>query len=105
MAFMAATIVLIGVISARGADMPALLILPLDMVDTSEETPSRAQEHEDRLVVLAQHLSQALAHDGTYAIIDPGPISGQTKKLGLFGSVNATAASSIWPGWFMRTGC
>ena len=32
--------------------MPALLILPLDMVDTSGETPSHAQEHEDRLVAL-----------------------------------------------------
>jgi hypothetical protein len=80
MAFGAAAIVLIGVISARGADMPSLLILPLDMVDTSGETPSRAQEHEDRLVALAQCLSQALAHDGSYVIIDPGPISGQINK-------------------------
>ena len=56
MAFMAAAIVLIGVISARGADVPSLLILSLDMVDTSGETPSHAQEHEDRLVALAQYL-------------------------------------------------
>jgi Protein of unknown function (DUF2380) len=80
MAFMATAIVLVGEISARGADMPALLILPLDMVDTSGETPSHAQEHEDRLVALAQYLSQALAHDGSYAIIDPSPISGQINK-------------------------
>jgi uncharacterized protein DUF2380 len=80
MAVMATAIVLIGVMSARGADMPALLILPLDMVDTSGETPSHAQEHEDRLVALAQYLSQALAHDGSYAIIDPRPISNQINK-------------------------
>ena len=60
--------------------MPALLILPLDMVDTSGETPSHAQKHEDRLVALAQYLSQALANDGSYAIIDPSPISGQINK-------------------------
>jgi hypothetical protein len=75
-----AAIVLIVAISARAADRPALLILPLDMVDTSGETPSHAQEHEDRLVALAQYLSKALAQDGSYAIIDPTPISAEIEK-------------------------
>jgi hypothetical protein len=66
--------VLLGTISVRAADRPTLLILPLDMVDTSGETPSRAQEHENRLLALARYLSKALDEEGDYAIVDPTPI-------------------------------
>jgi Protein of unknown function (DUF2380) len=48
-----AFIAILAAMSARAASLPALLMLPLDMVDTSGETPSRAKEHEDRLKVLA----------------------------------------------------
>ena len=65
---------LFATISARAADKPTLLILPLDMVDTSGETPSHAQEHEDRLLTLTQYLSKALGEDGDYAVVDPTPI-------------------------------
>jgi len=66
--------IILGTISVRAADKPTLLILPLDMVDTSGETPSRAQEHEIRLVALARYLSRALGEEGKYAIVDPTPI-------------------------------
>jgi Protein of unknown function (DUF2380) len=71
---------MLATVSARAADKPTLLILPLDMVDTSGETPSRAQEHEDRLLALAQYLSKALGEDGEYAIVDPTPIRAAIDK-------------------------
>jgi hypothetical protein len=72
--------VLLAAISAQAADKPTLLILPLDMVDTSGEIPSHAQEHEDRLLALAQYLSKALGEDGDYAIVDPTPIRATIDK-------------------------
>ena len=67
-------IAMLAAMSARAAPLATLLVLPLDMVDTSGETPSRAKEHEDRLKVLAAYLSNALAEDQVYSIIDPMPI-------------------------------
>ena len=67
-------IAMLAAMSARAAPLATLLVLPLDMVDTSGETPSRAKEHEDRLKVLAANLSNALAEDQVYSIIDPMPI-------------------------------
>jgi hypothetical protein len=72
--------VLLAVILVHAADKPTLLILPLDMVDTSGETPSHAQEHENRLSALAQYLSKALGEDGGYDIVDPRPISATIDK-------------------------
>ena len=62
------------VTSAWAASPPTVLVLPLDMVDTSGETPSRAREHHARLKVLASSLSNVLADDRIYSIIDPAPI-------------------------------
>ena len=39
-------IAMLAAMSARAAPLATLLVLPLDMVDTSGETPSRAKEHE-----------------------------------------------------------
>ncbi len=50
------------------------------MVDTSGETPSRAKEHEDRLLVLAQYLSMALVENGIYAVVDATPIRAEITK-------------------------
>ena len=66
--------------SARAASLPTLLVLPLDMIDTSGETPSRAKEQEDRLKVLAAYLSNALADDQIYSVIDPTPIGAAIAK-------------------------
>ena len=71
--------VLLAAISAPAAHKPTLLILPLDMVDTSGETPSHAQEHEYRLLALARYLSRALGEDG-YDIVDPAPIRATIDK-------------------------
>jgi len=60
--------------AAGAASPPSLLVLPLDMVDTSGETPPRVREHEDRLKALDAYLSQTLADAGIYAIVDPAPI-------------------------------
>jgi hypothetical protein len=48
-----------------------LLVLPLDMIDTSGEMPPRAKVHEDRLEALASYLSKALVDERIYSIIDP----------------------------------
>ena len=69
-----AFIAMLAATSVRAASPPTLLMLPLDMVDASGETPSRAKEHEDRLEALASYLSRALTDDQVYSIIDPTPI-------------------------------
>ncbi len=80
MALWIAATVLLATIPGRAAGVPTLLVLPLEMVDTSGETPSRAKEHEDRLLALAQYLSKALGENGSYAIVDPTPIRAQINK-------------------------
>ena len=57
------------------ADPPRLLVLPIEMVDTSGEMPSGAKEHEDRLAALRWYLAHDLEANGLYAISDPAPIS------------------------------
>jgi hypothetical protein len=64
----------------RAADIPTLLVLPLEMVDTSGETPSRVKEHEDRLAALTRYLSKELEAHRLYAIIDPTPIGTEIEK-------------------------
>jgi hypothetical protein len=75
-----AVIVVLATNSAWAAAIPTLLVLPLDMVDTSGETPSHAQEHTDRLAALTQSLSKELGARGLYAIIDPTPIGARIDK-------------------------
>jgi hypothetical protein len=53
-------------------DMPTLLALPLEMVDTSGG--ARPNMQEDRLAPLTEYLSRQLSAHGLYAIIDPTPI-------------------------------
>ena len=60
--------------------MPMLLVLPLEIVDTSGETPSRAKEHGDRLAALTHYLSKDLAAHGLYAVTDPTPIDAEINK-------------------------
>jgi hypothetical protein len=66
--------VLLSSAPVGAADIPTLLVLPLEMVDTSGETPSRVKEHEDRLAALTRYLSKELEAHRLYAIIDPTPI-------------------------------
>jgi Protein of unknown function (DUF2380) len=64
----------------RAADIPTLLVLPLEMVDTSGETPSRVKEHEDRLAALTGYLSKELEARRLYTIVDPTPIGTEIGK-------------------------
>lgn len=68
---------------ALAADRPTLLLLPLDIVDTSGETPSRSKEHEARLVTLTRYLSEALEADGDYFIVDSAPIRAEIDKASI----------------------
>jgi hypothetical protein len=76
-----AACVLLGTLSVQAAEKPTLLILPFDMVDTSGETPSRAQEHEDRLHALASYLSETLNEEGAYTLVDPTPIHAEIDRM------------------------
>jgi hypothetical protein len=67
-------ILIFSVTPAHSAMPPTLLVLPLDMIDTSGETPPRAAEYEGRLVGLASYLSKVLAGERVYALVDPTPI-------------------------------
>ena len=55
--------------------MPTLLVLPLELVDTSGEPGSGRRDHEERLAALTTYLSQQLADHDVYAIVDPTPIA------------------------------
>jgi hypothetical protein len=59
---------------ARAAVTPTLLLLPLDMIDTSGEAPQRAVEYEGRLAALTSYLSKLLADGRVYTVVDPMPI-------------------------------
>jgi len=73
-ATLAVVIAVSAPMSGRTADLPTLLVLPLEMVDTSGETPSRADEHQDRLAALTHYLADELAAWGLYATADAAPI-------------------------------
>ena len=75
-----AATVLLAATSGRAADKPTLLVLPLEMADTSGETPSRAKELEDRLTRLTLYLSRELETHGLYAIVDPISIGSEIDK-------------------------
>jgi hypothetical protein len=68
---------LFAAVSTQATSAPSLVILPLDWVDTSGETPAHAKEHTDRLSELGQYLSRSLANAGLYAIADPTPIAAE----------------------------
>ena len=57
-------------------------MLPLEIVDTSGETPSRAKELEDRLTSLTLYISRELGTHGLYAVVDPISIGSEIDKAG-----------------------
>jgi hypothetical protein len=67
--------------ATQAADKPTLLVLPLNLNDTSGETPPHTQEHKERLVALTRYLSQILATDGIYTVIDPTAIAPAIAKV------------------------
>jgi Protein of unknown function (DUF2380) len=70
--------ILLFTMAGRAADRPTLLVLPLEMVDTSGEPRTKA--HEDRLATLTVYLSQQLGSRGLYAIIDASPIGAEIER-------------------------
>jgi Protein of unknown function (DUF2380) len=68
--------VLLAMTPGRTEGIPTLFILPLEMTDTSGETPSRAKEHEDRLAALTRFVSNQLVAHRLYSTVDPTPIDG-----------------------------
>lgn len=80
MAIWTAMTVLLSTVPGRAAETPTLLVLPLDMVDTSGEIPSHAKEHDDRLAALTLYLSKELNARGLYAVLDPMPIGTEIDK-------------------------
>jgi Protein of unknown function (DUF2380) len=63
------------------AAAPSLLVLPLEMTDTSGEANPRAQEHAARLAALARQLGQDIQADGIYRVVDDGPIRAEIDKI------------------------
>jgi Protein of unknown function (DUF2380) len=72
--------VLASTAPGRSADMPTLLVLPLEMVDTSGEVPSGLTDHKERLVAATRYLSDQLAAQRLYAVLDPAPIGPDIAK-------------------------
>ncbi len=70
--------VMLATTAGRTADMPTLVVLPLEMADTSGET--RPGGYEDRLAALTEYLSQQLGVHRLYTIIDPSPIGAEIDK-------------------------
>ena len=86
--------------------MPMLLVLPLEIVDTSGETPSRAKEHGDRLAALTHYLSKDLAAHGLYAVTDPTPIDAEINKARASQPLyQCHGCEQTWPGWCMQIEC
>ena len=56
--------VLLATTPGLPAGTPTLLVLPLEIIDTSGETPSRAKDLEDRLAALTIYLSKELDAGG-----------------------------------------
>jgi hypothetical protein len=70
--------VMLSATPGRSANIPTLLVLPLEMVDTSGET--RPQAREDRLATLTGYLSKQLGVHGLYTVTDPTPIATEIDK-------------------------
>ena len=66
---------------ASGADPPTLLLLPLEMADTSGEAHPQSDTHADRLVALTHYLSQQIAEDRLYTMVDPAPIAADINRI------------------------
>jgi hypothetical protein len=72
--------VLVSTMSGWTANVPTVLVLPLEMVDTSGEPATGSKEHEDRLAASTRYLSLQLGSHGLYTIIDPTPIDAEIDK-------------------------
>jgi hypothetical protein len=75
LAVWAAASFLVAASRVASADPPTLLVLPLEMIDTSGEAHPQSDTHADRLAALTRYLSRQLDEDRLYTVVDPAPIA------------------------------
>src|SRR5262249_42350254 len=64
-----------------GAEPPTLLVLPLEMADTSGEAHPQSDTHADRLAALTRYLSRQISEDRLYRVVDPAPIAADIDRV------------------------
>jgi hypothetical protein len=65
---------------AQAADPPKLVVLPLELMDTSGEIPPHTEEHVKRLAALTDYLAATIARHKAYDVLDPAPIRDEIVK-------------------------
>jgi Protein of unknown function (DUF2380) len=62
---------------AAGAKPPSLLVLNLELVDSSGEVTDQRVDHDRRLAAVRAILARELAARGVYAVVDPAPVQAE----------------------------
>jgi len=62
---------------SAGAEPPSLLVLNLELVDSSGEVTDQRADHERRLAAVREILTSELAAREVYAVVDPGKIQAE----------------------------
>jgi hypothetical protein len=62
---------------AQGIVTPSLLVLNLELVDSSGEVADQREDHERRLAAVREILASELAARDVYAVVDPRPIQAE----------------------------
>jgi hypothetical protein len=62
---------------AAAAEPPSLLVLNLELVDSSGEVTDQREDHDRRLAAVRQTLASELAARDVYDVVDPAPIQGE----------------------------
>jgi hypothetical protein len=61
---------------------PSLLVLNLELVDSSGEVADQREDHERRLAAVREILASELAARDVYAVVDPRPIRRRSTRPG-----------------------
>jgi hypothetical protein len=70
---LAVMLVTLGALAAS-AEAPTLLVLDLELVDSSGEVTDQREDHERRLAAVREILASELAARGVYTLVDPAAI-------------------------------
>ena len=62
---------------AQGIVTPSLLVLNLELVDSSGEVADQREDHERRLAAVREILASEFAARDVYAVVDPRPIQAE----------------------------
>jgi hypothetical protein len=76
-AFFAVGLSLVAPAKAAGANLPTLLVLNLELVDSSGEVTDQREDHERRLAAVRETLASELAARDVYDVVDPASIQGE----------------------------